>query len=558
MHKIITKTVIVAAMGFFSLSNYAQVGIGTTAPNADAQLDITSTTRGLLLPRVALTNTTSPAPLTADVAGMVVYNTATAGDVTPGFYYNDGTDWIRLGSGATSNDWTITGNAGTTAGTNFIGTTDAIDFVTRTNNTERMRVLSDGRVSINNATPFTTGNLVSHSTNTNYAMAAQSTSTGSGVYVEKTGLGYGVEVVGMNNLATGVQVDLFTNSTNNSDDAVVGHAENNAGFGGGWFRNLATGDGTGYGSAEQGYAVLGMATGTGEHRVGLFGSANSGSIKGSAVYGTMTNGTSSLAAGSLAYRIDQNGNGPGTYYGGYFWDNNAGADHTDGAGRSASSSNRPRVNVGFGAIGGLMGGWTKGDVYGLATRGDRFSLYVQGREFTNDVITQLSNNNNADRIATYVPTSTTVDVTSKGINTLVNGRKRVDFDRSFSAISSSKEPVIVTVTPLGKSNGVYIESVDKNGFTIVENNNGNSNVQFTWIAIATKKGYETVENPRELLTNDYDQKLNRFMKNEADKVTPRQEMWWDGNEIQFTNTPDASTYTKSTNKTKQKQDKKNK
>lgn len=112
MHKIITKTVIVAAMGFFSLSNYAQVGIGTTAPNADAQLDITSTTRGLLLPRVALTNTTSPAPLTADVAGMVVYNTATAGDVTPGFYYNDGTDWIRLGSGATSNDWTITGNAG--------------------------------------------------------------------------------------------------------------------------------------------------------------------------------------------------------------------------------------------------------------------------------------------------------------------------------------------------------------------------------------------------------------------------------------------------------------
>ncbi len=78
------------------LSSSAQVGIGTTTPNSDAILELSSTTKGLLLPRVALTATTSFAPLAAHTLGMSVFNTATAGDVTPGTYYNDGTKWIRI------------------------------------------------------------------------------------------------------------------------------------------------------------------------------------------------------------------------------------------------------------------------------------------------------------------------------------------------------------------------------------------------------------------------------------------------------------------------------
>jgi hypothetical protein len=52
--------------------------------------------------------------------------------------------------------WLLKGNTGTTAGTNFIGTTDAKDFVTKTGNTERMRVLSTGNVGINTPTPGNT------------------------------------------------------------------------------------------------------------------------------------------------------------------------------------------------------------------------------------------------------------------------------------------------------------------------------------------------------------------------------------------------------------------
>ena len=67
---------------------------GTALPNKDALLELESANKGLLQARVALVQTTNPAPLTAHVAGMMVYNTATANDVSPGVYYNDGTKWI--------------------------------------------------------------------------------------------------------------------------------------------------------------------------------------------------------------------------------------------------------------------------------------------------------------------------------------------------------------------------------------------------------------------------------------------------------------------------------
>lgn len=144
---------------FFLLSfnAFAQVGIGTTTPNANAKLDVTSTAvepGGLLLPRVALSGTANVAPLTAHVQGMTVYNTATAGNVTPGYYYNDGTQWVRIAADFTpSDDWTTTGNSGTTPGTgtgqNYIGTGDNTNLIIATNDTERIRVRgNNGNVGI--------------------------------------------------------------------------------------------------------------------------------------------------------------------------------------------------------------------------------------------------------------------------------------------------------------------------------------------------------------------------------------------------------------------------
>ncbi|MFC4817017.1 hypothetical protein [Flavobacterium sp. GCM10023249] len=92
---------------FLSPCVLAQLGIGTSTPSTEAILDIFSTNSGVLISRIELQNTPNCSPLTCHVAGMIVYNTATSGTgnsmVTPGFYYNDGSQWVRLEPLTTAN-----------------------------------------------------------------------------------------------------------------------------------------------------------------------------------------------------------------------------------------------------------------------------------------------------------------------------------------------------------------------------------------------------------------------------------------------------------------------
>lgn len=144
-------------MGFYlsiiNISLQAQVGIGTINPNTNSLLDVDATTYpgGILLPRLGLTTTTNFAPLTAHVAGMVVYNTATTGDVTPGFYYNNGAAWVRVSNVSGTDKWDTLGNAGTNAGTNFLGTTDNTALRIRTNSLNRFEFTTNGRLRSFNA-----------------------------------------------------------------------------------------------------------------------------------------------------------------------------------------------------------------------------------------------------------------------------------------------------------------------------------------------------------------------------------------------------------------------
>lgn len=84
-----------------SFSVSAQVGINTTTPANGALLDISSNNKGFLMSRVALTGTNDVTTITPSATtGLLVYNTATAGalpiQVTPGFYYWNGTQWLRF------------------------------------------------------------------------------------------------------------------------------------------------------------------------------------------------------------------------------------------------------------------------------------------------------------------------------------------------------------------------------------------------------------------------------------------------------------------------------
>ena len=60
---------------------------------------------------------------------------------------------VGFQAGVETYAWSLTGNAGTAPATNFLGTTDAVDFTIRTNNTEALRVSATQQVGIGTATP---------------------------------------------------------------------------------------------------------------------------------------------------------------------------------------------------------------------------------------------------------------------------------------------------------------------------------------------------------------------------------------------------------------------
>jgi hypothetical protein len=63
--------------------------------------------------------------------------------------------WRVFGFADENSTWNSKGNAGTTASSNFIGTTDAQGFAVRTNNLDRIRVASGGNVGVGTVSPDT-------------------------------------------------------------------------------------------------------------------------------------------------------------------------------------------------------------------------------------------------------------------------------------------------------------------------------------------------------------------------------------------------------------------
>jgi hypothetical protein len=95
----VKKVVFLLLVSFYS---FAQTGIGTTTPDASAKLDISSTTKGLLAPRMTAAQKTA---ILLPANGLLIYQT----DGVTGFYINTGTSaspaWLRVNT-----DWTKTGN----------------------------------------------------------------------------------------------------------------------------------------------------------------------------------------------------------------------------------------------------------------------------------------------------------------------------------------------------------------------------------------------------------------------------------------------------------------
>ncbi len=121
------------------------IAINSTGANAAASsiLDVSSTTNGMLIPRMT---TTQRNAISTPATGLMIWNT-TDSSLNQ---YRGTSGWYSLQN--TGSEWSVTGNAGTTAGANFIGTTDARALVVKTNNTSRINVSSAGITTIGDGT----------------------------------------------------------------------------------------------------------------------------------------------------------------------------------------------------------------------------------------------------------------------------------------------------------------------------------------------------------------------------------------------------------------------
>ena len=491
---------------FLGVYCFAQVGVGTTTPNG--ALDISSSTNGLIPPRVALTDLTIEAPVVNPqggglIAGTLVWNTNTAGvipnNVSPGMYYWDGTRWISLAGSPGGLDWSIIGNGGidggtvSTGGTHFLGTYDDTNIDIRTNGLHRARVSNLGEFFIGAYNTVLPGDLMNGVGNVTFPWAVNG-------YTNFDGAGtYGLVQAG-STIYAGVQGEY--QGTSNIGPGVRGLTS-------------TTGSGTNFTNTVPS-GVHGQLGNTGARSFGVKG--DTGTNLSRRTGGVL--GTDFFASGALGYYAN-NGNDYSAYGFGTNWQTGA------GGGRFSNIIN---THIGLGFYGGVLGGWIKGNELGLVSKGKHFANYTQGKNITNESFIVLDDKNDGSISVSYASTSMNLDIQDKGMGKLESGTSYIQFDKNYSEIIDDSKPIIVTVTPIGESNGVHIVSVDKNGFRIKENGNGSSNVSFNWIAIAEKKSnFEPVSNL--LLNADFDTNINEVMHD--DNIDGGKAIWSENGEIHF-------------------------
>jgi hypothetical protein len=507
-------------------NSISQVGVGTIVPQA--AFDVTSTTNGMLIPRVALTSKAVSAPVVnpqggALVSGTLIWNTATMGtipdNVIPGFYYWDTPTlrWVAIG-GTNSNNWTLSGNTGvnggntTTAGTNYIGTTDNQNLDIHTNNTYVARFSQLGEFFLGTLNTTITGDLMNSVANTTFpwAINGYSSFNGGGVYGSIQG--------GTTSFAA-VQGEYNSASTITINTAGVRglNASPAAGTG---FRNLV-------GSGPRMGISGGTTSGIGSYTFGVYGSFGSGSARCGAVFGD----DFGFAYGALGYYAAN-----ATDYGVYGFSKAYAAGFATGRMTNNAHSNfalEEDHTIGLGIYGGMMGGWVRGLKYGFHTKGETYSLYVDGNGFTNKPLAYLFTKENGERVASYMSSALKPEITSNGKTSLQNGKIFVAFEKDFQQVISNIDNLIITATPQGRSQGIYVDGITSEGFWIYENNDGTSSVKVAWTAITAIKGEENPTVPSDLLAHDFDQKMEGVMFNDNNTSDQPQPIWWDGTRMRW-------------------------
>lgn len=331
------KLLLIGLLMTGALSN-AQVGIGTTNPNTSSALDITSTTAGLLIPRMTTAQKTA---IATPATGLQVFDTT-----TNSLWFYNGTAWFEYsksdlrvvgsgnhitqdaGAGYNGTSAGTGGNnigigAGTLAGANTAGQIIAIGYNALNKNTSGSQNTAIGTVALANNT--TGGN------NTAIGWGALAGNTTGGANMAMGYNALGANSIGNSNLAIGYN-SLSTN-TDGSNNVAYGQSAltlstgsgNTAVGGSALSRNTsgvlnvavglsALGNTGGDGNVALGYAAVG-GSGTYYGNVGVGYAAlgnitNSGNVGvGQQALGVATSGANNTAIGHFAASAATTGSG---------------------------------------------------------------------------------------------------------------------------------------------------------------------------------------------------------------------------------------------------------
>lgn len=454
----------------------AQVGIGTTSPSAGSMLDITSADKGVLLPRVDIVDLTTVAPIVGGATvGLLVYNTNTSTGV--GYYYWDGSDWAALSDAAVNEDWELSGNSSTTPGTsvgeNYIGTSDAQNLIIATDATERIRVLSDGRVAINNTAPSATNLFTVQAATNESAVNGFSSGTGIGIFGENTSSG--TAIFGSN---TSTGSAIFGNNSGGGD-ALVGQTTSSGVSNGLFAVNLNVG----------GTAILG-GNGSTTYAIPTSGSgvsASSGSLGLFAYAGNGLRDNANLGNAAAEFDLDADFD-PTTSSG-----NNANRAFAKIAGFDNVSPDGS-LSAADSYYGGYFSGGRQSGNQTFAYVGMRYSTNNNGNTGTDykiigtgSVSTIIKDDQNMPRVM-FAPEAPEIVFQDYGIGQLVNGEARITLDPILkrSLYVDDTHPLKVYVTLEGDCNGIYVTNKSIDGFTVKELKDGTSNVNFSWQIVANR------------------------------------------------------------------------